>query len=101
VLEGRQCAPGDALGRPHYPLESPAVAGSAVAVPAQKDALNGASVKMCEGLRGQATFPQPPEVEEAMLHLISSFVLLRERLFSWHQSTRALTSSCRLSHHCW
>ena len=33
VLEGRQCAPGDALGRPHHPLESPAVAGGAVAVP--------------------------------------------------------------------
>ena len=23
VLEGRQCAPGDALGRSHHPLESP------------------------------------------------------------------------------
>ena len=32
VLEGRQCAPGDALGRPHHPLESHAVAGGAVAV---------------------------------------------------------------------
>ena len=30
VLEGRQGAPGDVLGRPHQPLESPAVA---VAVP--------------------------------------------------------------------
>ena len=31
-LEGRQSAPGDALGRPHNPLESPAVSGDAVAV---------------------------------------------------------------------
>ena len=31
VLEGRQCVPGDALGRPYHPLESPAVAGGAVA----------------------------------------------------------------------
>ena len=33
VLEGRYLAPGDALGRPHHPLESPVVAGSAVAIP--------------------------------------------------------------------
>ena len=33
VLEGRQCAPGDALGRPHHPLESPVVVGGAVVVP--------------------------------------------------------------------
>ena len=32
VLEGRQRAPGDALCRPHHPLESPTVAGGAVAV---------------------------------------------------------------------
>ena len=31
--EGRQCSPHDALGRPHHPLESPAVAGGAVTVP--------------------------------------------------------------------
>ena len=31
VLEGRQCAPGAALGRPHHPLESHVVVGSAVA----------------------------------------------------------------------
>ncbi|XP_042162385.1 exportin-4 isoform X4 [Oncorhynchus tshawytscha] len=31
VLEGRQCASGDAVGRPHHPLESPAVVGSTVA----------------------------------------------------------------------
>ena len=37
VLEGRQCAPGDAFGRPHRPLESLAVAGGAVAVPGQDD----------------------------------------------------------------
>jgi hypothetical protein len=30
VLEGRQRAPDDALGRPHHPLESPAVVDSAV-----------------------------------------------------------------------
>ena len=33
VLEGRQCAPSDALGRPQHPLENPAFAGDAVAVP--------------------------------------------------------------------
>ena len=33
VLEGRQCAPGDAMSRPHHPLVSPAVAGSTVSVP--------------------------------------------------------------------
>ena len=33
VLEGRQCAPGDALGRQHHPLESPAFTGGTVAVP--------------------------------------------------------------------
>ena len=44
--------PRDALGRPHYPLESLAVAGDAVAVPggdtARQDALNCISVKVCE-----------------------------------------------------
>ena len=30
VLEGRHC---DVLGRPHYPLESPEVAGGADAIP--------------------------------------------------------------------
>ena len=44
VLEGRQFAPGDALCRPHHPLESLAVVGGAVAKPggetAQQDALN-------------------------------------------------------------
>jgi hypothetical protein len=55
VLEGRQCTPGEVLGRPHQPLESPAEAGGAVAVPgggdaARQDALNCASVKVCEGL---------------------------------------------------
>jgi hypothetical protein len=56
VLKGRQCAPSDALDRPHHPLESPAVAGGAVAIPggdtARQDALNCASVNVCEGLRG-------------------------------------------------
>ena len=68
VLEGRQCAHGDALGRPQHPLESPWVMGGAVAVPGgdtpRQDALNGASVKVCEGLRGQG------KVEEALLHLL-------------------------------
>ena len=53
-LEGRQCAPGDTLGRPHHPLESPAVVNGAVAVPggdtAQQDAFNGASVVVFEVL---------------------------------------------------
>ncbi|XP_031661710.1 exportin-4 isoform X4 [Oncorhynchus kisutch] len=31
VLEGRQCASGDAVGRLHHPLESPAVVGGTVA----------------------------------------------------------------------
>ena len=66
VLEGRQGAPCDALGRPHHPLESPVVAGSAVAVPdgdtSKQKALNCAFVKVSEGLRGQAKFLQPPEV---------------------------------------
>ena len=49
VLEGR--SPGDALCRPHYPLESLTVVGGAVAVPggdtARQDALDCASVKVC------------------------------------------------------
>ena len=53
----RQCAPGDA---PQHPLEIPVVFGGAVAVPggdtAQQDAHNCASVKVCEGLTGQAKF---------------------------------------------
>ena len=51
VLEGRPCAPGDALDRPHHPLESPAVADGAVAAPggvsARQGALMGASDKVC------------------------------------------------------
>ena len=50
VLEDRQFAPGDTLGRPYHPMESPAVAGGAVSIPggdtAQQDALNCASVKV-------------------------------------------------------
>jgi hypothetical protein len=38
VLKGRQCAPGDALDRPHHPLESPAVADGAVVVPGDETA---------------------------------------------------------------
>ena len=41
VLEGRQCAPVDALGRPYHPLESPAVAGGAVSVK------GGAATMLC------------------------------------------------------
>ena len=71
VLKGRQCALGDALDRPHHPLESHAVGDSAFAVPGsdttRQDALNGTSVKVCEGLRGQDKFLQPPEVEEVLL----------------------------------
>ena len=56
VLEGRQCAPSDALGKSHHPLESPAVVDGAIAVPggdrAQHDAPNGASIEICEGFRG-------------------------------------------------
>ena len=74
ALEGKQCVPGNALCRPHHPLESPAVPGSAVAVPggdtARQDALSCASVKVFEGLRGQAEFLQPPEVEDALLRLL-------------------------------
>ena len=66
VLEFRQCPPGDFFGRLHHPLESPAVAGSAVAMPggdtARQNVFNCASVKVCEGLRGQAEFPQPAEL---------------------------------------
>ena len=50
VLEGRSFSPGDALGRPHHPLESLVVVGSAVAVPgsdtARHDALKCASAKV-------------------------------------------------------
>ena len=59
VLEGRQCAPGDALGRSHHPLESP------VGQVASHSGCSHASVKVCEGLRGQVIFLQP-EVEEAL-----------------------------------
>ena len=65
VLEVRQYAPGDALGRRYHLLESPVVAGGAVSVPgddtAQQDDLNCPSVKVSEGLRGQAKFLRPPE----------------------------------------
>ena len=57
VLKGRQCAPGDVLGTPYHPLESPVAAGGAVALTggdtARQDALHCASVKDSEGLRGQ------------------------------------------------
>jgi hypothetical protein len=32
VMEGGLCAPNDALGRPHHPLENPVVAGGAIAI---------------------------------------------------------------------
>ena len=63
VLEGRQCAPSDALDGLHYPL----VADDVIAVPgfdtARQDVLNGASVEVHEGLRGKAEFLQPPGVK--------------------------------------
>jgi hypothetical protein len=53
VLEDRQFAPGDALCRQHHPLGEPCGSGGAVALPdcdtAQQDALDCASVKVCEG----------------------------------------------------
>ena len=59
-------------------MESPAVAGSAVTVPggetAQQDTLNCASVKVSEGLSGQAKFTQPPEVKAALLRLLHHIV---------------------------
>jgi hypothetical protein len=55
VQEGSKFAPGNALGRPHHPLESFAVVGGAVTIPgsdtARQDALSCASVKVCEGFR--------------------------------------------------
>ena len=51
VLQGRQCAPCDPFGGTLHPLESPAVAGGAVAVPGG-DTLDCASVKVCEVVRG-------------------------------------------------
>ena len=76
ILEGRQCAPRDALERPHHPLECSAVAGGAVpgGDSARQDAFNGASVNVCEGIRVQAEFLQPPEVEEALLRLLHNTV---------------------------
>ena len=48
--------------------------GGAAAVPggdtARQDALDCASVKVCECFWSQAKFLQPPEVEEALLHLL-------------------------------
>ena len=56
VLQGRQCAPGDKLGKPHHPLESAAVAEGAVAIPGGDAPLTGScravSLKVCECLRG-------------------------------------------------
>jgi hypothetical protein len=53
VQEGGKFTPGNALRRPHHPLASFVVVGSAVAVPggdsARQDALNCASIKVCEG----------------------------------------------------
>ena len=60
---GQVVCPRDALCRPHHLLESLAVEGGAVAVlggdTARQDALNCASVKVCEGFRWQAKFLQP------------------------------------------
>jgi hypothetical protein len=83
VLEGRQCAPGDSLGWPHQPLESPAVTDCAVAVPdgntARKDAHNRTTVKVCDSFRSQAEFLQPPEVEEELLLLLHHTVCVGGR----------------------
>ena len=50
------------------------VASGAVAIlgsdAARQDALNCASVKVCDGFWCQATFLQPPGVEEALLRLL-------------------------------
>lgn len=63
VLEGRQRAPCNALGGLHHPLESYVVEGGAIAVlggdAAQQNALNGASVEVCEGPGGHVEFLHP------------------------------------------
>ena len=55
-------------------MESPAVADGAVTLPggdtARQDALNGASVKVCDALMGQGECIQSPVVEEALLSLL-------------------------------
>jgi hypothetical protein len=55
VQEGGKFAPGNVLGRLRHPLERIAVVGGAVSVPGsettQQDALNYASVNVCEGFR--------------------------------------------------
>jgi hypothetical protein len=60
VPEGMQCASGDALGGLHHPVESPVLAGGAIALPrsniAQQNNLGGATVEVCEVLRNQAKF---------------------------------------------
>ena len=66
VLGSRQCAPGDALCRPHHPLESLVVAGSVAAVPggdtARQNALSctfvrvSAGLKICGGFGNKAMF---------------------------------------------
>jgi hypothetical protein len=62
------------LGRSHYPLENPVIVDGAFAIPggdtARQDALSGASVKVCEGLRGQDKCLQPPEIDEPLLRLL-------------------------------
>ena len=60
VLEGRQYAPGDALGCPHHPLESDAVEGGAVAIPggdaSRQNSLNVSSVEVCVVLGAMTNF---------------------------------------------
>ena len=62
VMEGRLFFPSDALCRSHHPLENFAVEGGAVAVPgcdtARQDALDCASVQVCQDFGGQANFLQ-------------------------------------------
>ena len=56
--------------------------GGAVAVPggdtARQDALDCASVKVCECFWWQAAFLHSPEVEEALLHLLHQAVCVGE-----------------------
>ena len=44
---------------------------------ARQDALNGASVEVCEVLIGQAQFLQLPEFEEALFHLLHYTVCVK------------------------
>ena len=66
----------------HHPLESTAVMDGAVAVPggdtSRQDALNGASVEVCEGLRSQDEFLQPPEVLHSVVCVDGPFQVVSD-----------------------